>query len=927
MSNLVTYYNFSKDNINGTYNSNRQYAAYLINTVIKKVDATILSNISDLGFDRDGPNGLKCIWIHENNQAYVQLNPRGSTNNGISFATWIYCECGGRTWARVFDFGNGAGEDNILMAVNGNAITIWVFKNGYNYNELYNVITDIQGLGWFHVVWTLNPNGEWIIYLNGILLKKYSNKFYPSPIERSKMYIGKSNWGHDPYFTGYIADFRIYDNVLNQNDVTNIYIGKMKLPEYDKDINWKWEWPPTKDIWLSLNSNDSPGEWKKLGIDDNTNMTISFSIIINKLDGNWRNIFHITNDTRPSIDANCCEPGKRVPALWIWPNETRLHFRFSSYDVGNNGCDTNPIQLNKETYITITISQSKINIYFNGKLDSTSYTWWYYIKAHPDAKIYIPDPWHPCNNLVIKKLRMTNGNIYAKPVLTNNYDAKEDAWIFPKSNGIWYQLSAGSYYTKWSMLGIKSVSDMTISFITKVFKPSDAFRSIIHISNSGANWGRLGDRIPGIWLWSNNNLFTNKLYIGFSTDACSEPDNIQELINTNTAIPMNQEVQVDIIVKERACYVFFNGKFDTVGIFKGNIIKPNDDATVYMCDPWHDNNGDSLHIKDFKITNGNKIDPPNKVGNYSKKGCFRDNGNRAIPNYRGNTNNYDDCMNLAVNNDNTVFGMQNGGECWTGDSNYDSEKYGALSEYNCIQDGKAFGGAWTQFVYQAPDHSSPDYKLSKAELICYKKRYPDLTNLTDEQLQKQWHDQGAGQNRDNKCPSVQTESGLYKYHGAYNDSDDRAIPTIRNPDKSVLSVDECAKLAEDNKDTIFGIQNYGQCWTGNNESIAYKYGPVYDRNKFNPLGTSWTNMVYVRREAFPDGEPVIPTLMPFNFNDSLNNIKSSEENVSSEIIESFNNNNDLFYCDIMKSCEKICGFILLILFIITILIIYKFNKK
>ena len=132
---------------------------------------------------------------------------------------------------------------------------------------------------------------------------------------------------------------------------------------------------------------------------------------------------------------------------------------------------------------------------------------------------------------------------------------------------------------------------------------------------------------------------------------------------------------------------------------------------------------------------------------------------------------------------------------------------------------------------------------------------------------------------------------------------------------------------EDNKDTIFGIQNYGQCWTGNNESIAYKYGPVYDRNKFNPLGTSWTNMVYVRTEAFPEGEPVIPTLMPFNFNDSLNNIKSSEENVSSEIIESFNNNNDLFYCDITKSCEKICGFILLILFIITILIIYKFNKK
>jgi len=931
MSNLVTYYNFSKDSINGTYNetSNKQYAAYLINKVSEKVDATILSNISDLGFDRNGPNGNKCIWIHENNKAYIKLNPITSTNNGISFATWIYCESGVRTWARIFDFGNGAGQDNILMAVNGNAITIWVFKNEYNYNELYNVITDIQGLGWFHVVWTLNPNGDWIIYLNGILLKKYSNKFYPASIERRNMYIGKSNW-EDPYFSGYIADFRIYDSVLNQNDVMNIYSGSSKAPEYDKNINWKWIWSDSKDNWIGLKENNMIGQWKDLGIDDNTNMTISFSIIISKTSPDWRNILHITNDTRPIVEANCCEPGKRIPALWIWPNDTKLHYRFSSQDSGNNGVDSmNGIGLNKETYITITISRSIINIYYNGKIDNLGLTNWYFIKAEPNAKIYIADPWYPCNNFVIKNLRITNGNIYEKTLdITNNYDVTEKSWVFPKSNGLWYQLSAGSYYTKWSMLGIKSVTDMTISFLTNIFKISDSFRSIIHVSNSGSNWGKVGDRIPGIWLWPNYNELTNKLYISFSTDICTEPNSIQELINTNTAIPMNQEVQVDIIIKDRACYVFFNGKFDTVGIFTGNIIKPNDDATVYICDPWHDNNGDSLHIKDFKIMNGNKINPPDKVGVYSKKGCFRDNNSpRAIPNYRGNVSNYEECEKLAINNYNTVFGMQNGGECWTGDSNYDSEKYGVLPEYNCIQEGKAFGGEWSQFVYQAPDHSSPEYKLSKAELICYRKRYPDLAKLDDIELQKQWTEKGANQNRDNRCPTVQTDSGLYQYRGAYNDSDIRAIPTRRNPDKSIISVDACAKLAEDNRDTIFGIQNYGECWTGNNESDAYKYGAVYDKIKFNALGTPSTNMVYVRKEAFPDPEPPLPNLMEYNFNDSTIYTKSSEETISAEIIESFSNKNYFFNSDIMNSSEKICGFILLILFIIIFLIIYKVNNK
>jgi hypothetical protein len=171
---------------------------------------------------------------------------------------------------------------------------------------------------------------------------------------------------------------------------------------------------------------------------------------------------------------------------------------------------------------------------------------------------------------------------------------------------------------------------------------------------------------------------------------------------------------------------------------------------------------------------------------------------------------------------------------------------------------------------------------------------------------------GSAQNRDNQCPTIQTTSGKYVYRGAYNDQAARAIPNYRNPTKLVQSVDECATLAESERETVFGIQNNGECWTGNNESDAYKYEQVYDRDKINPLGTDWTNMVYVRTDAFPDPEPPEPTLRPPNFSDTP--------------IESFSNrdNNNLTMNNSnMSNSKKICGLILLILFIIILLIIYR----
>jgi hypothetical protein len=88
------------------------------------------------------------------------------------------------------------------------------------------------------------------------------------------------------------------------------------------------------------------------------------------------------------------------------------------------------------------------------------------------------------------------------------------------------------------------------------------------------------------------------------------------------------------------------------------------------------------------------------VGQYNYMGCFNDSPNRAIPNYRGNNNDKGyspaECMKLAQANYDSVFGLQYGGECWTGRDINSAKKYGQnFNKNNCPQ----LGSSWTNQVY------------------------------------------------------------------------------------------------------------------------------------------------------------------------------------------------------------------------------------
>ena len=175
--------------------------------------------------------GSSSVLFNDSFQQYISIPSFSTANTGLTFAFWFKSN-NNKEWARIFDFGNvvNAGSDDIFVSINSGNLGFSVFNNSNNYYQKTTVIPNINNNTWNHVVWTLtNPNG-WNIYLNGALYVTFNDGFYPKPVYRNLNYIGKSNWSSDPYFSGNIADFRLYNCILSFENITSMY-NNAKTPQ------------------------------------------------------------------------------------------------------------------------------------------------------------------------------------------------------------------------------------------------------------------------------------------------------------------------------------------------------------------------------------------------------------------------------------------------------------------------------------------------------------------------------------------------------------------------------------------------------------------------------------------------------------------------------------------------------------------------
>jgi hypothetical protein len=179
--------------------------------------------------------------------------------------------------------------------------------------------------------------------------------------------------------------------------------------------NKKWSFV-VSNSWYKLRVNDYKMYLRDMNFSQYENMTISFSIQINNGHNEWRNIFHFTQDGK-----NCCERGQRIPAMWIFPdNTTNMHIRFSTDADGNDGINTldytNNISFGKPYLLTIVFNGNNFTMYIN-KTQIVSKNYGAIYKRNADTLMYLGDPWHSANDgLLINNFTIYDGALTREDV-------------------------------------------------------------------------------------------------------------------------------------------------------------------------------------------------------------------------------------------------------------------------------------------------------------------------------------------------------------------------------------------------------------------------------------------------------------------------------------------------------------------------------
>ena len=154
---------------------------------------------------------------------YVSL-PSGIISGLTNFtiATWVNVTTLS-TWSRIFDFGTGTSVYMFLTPQCGSGVRFAITTNGNGSEQQINGASALATGAWVHVAVTLSGTTG-TLYVNGAVVgTNASMTLNPSSLGTTgNNYIGKSQFS-DPYLTGDIDNFRIYNRALSATEISSLY--------------------------------------------------------------------------------------------------------------------------------------------------------------------------------------------------------------------------------------------------------------------------------------------------------------------------------------------------------------------------------------------------------------------------------------------------------------------------------------------------------------------------------------------------------------------------------------------------------------------------------------------------------------------------------------------------------------------------------
>jgi len=143
---------------------------------------------------------------------YASAPPAVYFSGDFTIECWVYPKSF-PNWARIIDFGNGAGSNNVLLAYTyGGSRAPGLYVEGAQFQANQTLPLN----QWSHIAATLSGNTA-TIYINGI---SAGTAIFPKPVNiiRNNCFIGKSNWG-DPGANAIFDELRIWNIARTQTEI------------------------------------------------------------------------------------------------------------------------------------------------------------------------------------------------------------------------------------------------------------------------------------------------------------------------------------------------------------------------------------------------------------------------------------------------------------------------------------------------------------------------------------------------------------------------------------------------------------------------------------------------------------------------------------------------------------------------------------
>ena len=175
---------------------------------------------------------------------YVDL-PDGfdEFDNGCSFTLWAK-PTAVKYFARFIEIGNGGSSNSISLTRDGsgNGLRFKAF-GGSSSDGAVSAADAIELDRWQFFAATIDNSGNVKLYKDGELIKT-GKSTWPWGVKRTQNYIGRSSWSSDEYYQGAMDEVRVFDYVLTESQVENVYTESKYCSEpypVELDINWDCE--------------------------------------------------------------------------------------------------------------------------------------------------------------------------------------------------------------------------------------------------------------------------------------------------------------------------------------------------------------------------------------------------------------------------------------------------------------------------------------------------------------------------------------------------------------------------------------------------------------------------------------------------------------------------------------------------------------